>query len=89
MLLEHEGLLNGLPDPFLAIPGAVVLALSRPAAGAPTGASQTDQWALAPHSVLLGLLTRGRPTGALQRFLRWTRTDATAKRLIAARYVLP
>jgi phosphate transport system substrate-binding protein len=37
----------------------------------------------------LGLVTRGRPRGALGRFLRWIARDATAKRVIASRYVVP
>ena len=35
----------------------------------------------------LGVVTRGRPGGALRRFLRWTRTSRTARRVIATRYV--
>jgi phosphate transport system substrate-binding protein len=35
----------------------------------------------------LGIVTRGRPRGALARFLRWARTSATARRVIATRYV--
>ena len=42
-----------------------------------------------PRAAQLGFVTRGRPRGALARFLRWTRTDATARRVIATRYVLP
>ena len=37
----------------------------------------------------LGFVTRGRPRGELKRFLRWVRHDATAKRVIATRYVVP
>ncbi len=37
----------------------------------------------------LGFVTRGRPKGELRRFLRWVRHDATAKRVIASRYVVP
>src|SRR3954471_969400 len=33
----------------------------------------------------LGIVTRGRPRGALARFLRWARTSATARRVIATR----
>jgi phosphate transport system substrate-binding protein len=36
-----------------------------------------------------GVVTRGRPRGALGRFLRWIARDATAKRVIASRYVVP
>jgi phosphate transport system substrate-binding protein len=35
----------------------------------------------------LGLVTRGRPRGALARFLRWVRTSRTARRVVATRYV--
>jgi phosphate transport system substrate-binding protein len=35
----------------------------------------------------LGIVTRGRPTGALAGFLRWARTSATARRVIATRYI--
>ena len=35
----------------LAIAGAMVLALSSPAAAAPTDALQTEQWAIAPETV--------------------------------------
>jgi hypothetical protein len=37
----------------------------------------------------LGVVTRGTPRGALGRFLRRLARDATAKRVIASRYVLP
>jgi hypothetical protein len=32
-------------------------------------------------------VTRGRPRGALARFLRWTRTSRVARRVIASRYL--
>jgi phosphate transport system substrate-binding protein len=35
----------------------------------------------------LGVVTRGHPRGQLARFLRWIKRDATAKRVIATRYV--
>jgi phosphate transport system substrate-binding protein len=35
----------------------------------------------------LGVVTRGRPRGALARFLRWTATSRTARRVVTARYV--
>jgi phosphate transport system substrate-binding protein len=35
----------------------------------------------------LGVVTRGRPRGALARFLRWARTSRTARRVIATRYL--
>jgi phosphate transport system substrate-binding protein len=35
----------------------------------------------------LGVVTRGRPRGALARFLRWARTSRTAQRVVASRYV--
>jgi phosphate transport system substrate-binding protein len=35
----------------------------------------------------IGVVTVGRPTGALRRFLRWARTSRTARRVIATRYV--
>jgi phosphate transport system substrate-binding protein len=35
----------------------------------------------------LGVVTRGRPRGALRRFLRWARTSRTARRVIATRYL--
>jgi phosphate transport system substrate-binding protein len=37
----------------------------------------------------LGIVTRGAPKGDLKRFLAWIRRDATAKRVIATRYVVP
>jgi phosphate transport system substrate-binding protein len=36
-----------------------------------------------------GVVTRGTPRGALGRFLRWIARDATARRVIASRYVVP
>jgi phosphate transport system substrate-binding protein len=36
----------------------------------------------------LGLVTRGRPRGALARFLRWAASSRTARRVITSRYVL-
>jgi ABC-type phosphate transport system substrate-binding protein len=42
-----------------------------------------------PGRRTLGVVTRGRPKGELERFLRWIRTDSTAKRVIATRYVVP
>ena len=35
----------------------------------------------------LAIVTRGRPTRALRRFLRWARTSRTARRVIATRYI--
>jgi len=35
----------------------------------------------------LGIVTRGRPRGALLKFLRWVRTSRTARRVIATRYI--
>jgi phosphate transport system substrate-binding protein len=35
----------------------------------------------------LGIVTRGRPRGRLERFLHWARTSRTARRVIATRYV--
>jgi phosphate transport system substrate-binding protein len=35
----------------------------------------------------LGVVTRGRPRGALARFLRWVRTSRKARQVIATRYV--
>jgi phosphate transport system substrate-binding protein len=35
----------------------------------------------------LGVVTRGRPHGALARFLRWVKTSRKARRVIATRYV--
>jgi phosphate transport system substrate-binding protein len=40
-----------------------------------------------PGARPLGVVTRGRPRGALARFLRWARTSRTARRVIATRYV--
>jgi phosphate transport system substrate-binding protein len=37
----------------------------------------------------LGFVTRGPPRGELTRFLRWVARDATARRVIATRYVIP
>ena len=36
----------------------------------------------------IGLVTRGKPRGAVARFLRWIAHDATAKRVIRTRYVV-
>jgi len=35
----------------------------------------------------LGVVTRGRPKGALKRFLTWARTSRVARRVIATRYI--
>jgi phosphate transport system substrate-binding protein len=35
----------------------------------------------------LGVVTRGRPKGALKRFLAWARTSRVARRVIATRYI--
>jgi phosphate transport system substrate-binding protein len=35
----------------------------------------------------LGVVTRGRPRGALARFLHWARTSRTARRVIGSRYI--
>ena len=40
-----------------------------------------------PGARPLGIVTRGRPRGALARFLRWTRTSRVARRVIATRYL--
>jgi phosphate transport system substrate-binding protein len=40
-----------------------------------------------PAARPLGVVTRGRPRGALARFLRWATTSRTARRVIAARYL--
>jgi phosphate transport system substrate-binding protein len=40
-----------------------------------------------PASRPIGVVTAGRPKPALRRFLRWARTDRTAQRVIAARYI--
>jgi phosphate transport system substrate-binding protein len=40
-----------------------------------------------PASRPLGVVTRGRPRGAIARFLRWVRTSRTARRVIATRYL--
>jgi phosphate transport system substrate-binding protein len=40
-----------------------------------------------PGARPLGVVTRGRPRGALGRFLRWTRTSRVARRVIATRYL--
>jgi phosphate transport system substrate-binding protein len=37
----------------------------------------------------LGFVTQGQPRGALARFVRWVTHSATARRVIATRYVLP
>jgi phosphate transport system substrate-binding protein len=42
-----------------------------------------------PGARPLGVVTRGRPRGALARFLRWARRDATARRVIGTRYIAP
>jgi phosphate transport system substrate-binding protein len=41
-----------------------------------------------PARTTLGIVTRGKPRGALARFLRWVARDATAKRVISTRYVV-
>jgi phosphate transport system substrate-binding protein len=40
-----------------------------------------------PATRPLGVVTRGRPRGALARFLRWARTSRQGRRVIAARYL--
>jgi phosphate transport system substrate-binding protein len=40
-----------------------------------------------PASRPLGIVTRGKPKGALARFLHWVWTSPTAKRVIATRYI--
>jgi phosphate transport system substrate-binding protein len=40
-----------------------------------------------PATRPLGVVTRGRPRGALARFLRWARTSRVARRVIATRYL--
>jgi phosphate transport system substrate-binding protein len=40
-----------------------------------------------PAARPIGVVTAGRPRPALRRFLRWARTDRTARRVIATRYV--
>jgi phosphate transport system substrate-binding protein len=40
-----------------------------------------------PGARPLGVVTRGRPRGALARFLRWTRTSRVARRVVATRYL--
>lgn len=42
-----------------------------------------------PARRTLGFVTRGRPRGELARFLAWIKRDATARRVIASRYVAP
>jgi phosphate transport system substrate-binding protein len=40
-----------------------------------------------PATRPIGIVTAGRPRGALRRFLRWVRTSRVARRVIATRYV--
>ena len=40
-----------------------------------------------PATRPIGVVTVGKPRGALRRFLRWARTDRTARRVIATRYI--
>jgi phosphate transport system substrate-binding protein len=40
-----------------------------------------------PAARPIGVVTVGRPAGALRRFLRWARGDRTARRVIASRYI--
>jgi phosphate transport system substrate-binding protein len=40
-----------------------------------------------PATRPIGIVTVGRPKGALRRFLRWARTSRTARRVIATRYI--
>jgi phosphate transport system substrate-binding protein len=40
-----------------------------------------------PATRPLGVVTRGRPRGALARFLRWARTSRVARRVIVTRYL--
>lgn len=42
-----------------------------------------------PAARPLGVVTRGRPRGALARFLRWATTSRRARAVIATRYVAP
>ena len=40
-----------------------------------------------PAARPIGVVTVGKAKGALRRFLRWARTDHTARRVIATRYI--
>jgi phosphate transport system substrate-binding protein len=40
-----------------------------------------------PARTEFGFVTRGRPTGAVRRFIRWVRRSGKARRVIATRYV--
>lgn len=40
-----------------------------------------------PAARPIGIVTVGRPKGAIRRFLRWARTSRTARRVIATRYI--
>ena len=40
-----------------------------------------------PARRTFGVVTRGRPRGAMGRFLRWSTTSAKARQVIATRYV--
>jgi phosphate transport system substrate-binding protein len=40
-----------------------------------------------PATRPIGVVTVGRPAGALRRFLRWAQTSRIARRVIATRYV--
>jgi phosphate transport system substrate-binding protein len=40
-----------------------------------------------PATRPIGVVTRGKPKGALRRFLRWAHHDRTARRVIATRYI--
>jgi phosphate transport system substrate-binding protein len=48
---------------------------------------RTIRSGLYPARRPLGVVTRGRPRGALRRFLHWARTSRTARRVIATRYI--
>jgi len=48
---------------------------------------QTIRLGSYPAQRPLGVVTRGKPRGALARFLRWAATSRTARRVITARYL--
>jgi phosphate transport system substrate-binding protein len=85
---------NQVRDYVSQVPGAfgyVDLALTAPLHVVPyegVGCTRaTVRSGAYPASRPLGIVTRGRPRGALKRFLRWVRTSRKARRVIATRYV--
>lgn len=71
--------------------GYVDLALTEPVHAIPFDGVACTRATIADHTYPahrpLGIVTRGRPRGAMARFLRWATTSRKARQVIATRYV--